>query len=185
MSRDMLRNATLERPGGTYERHFAGGKSQSYTDISTQISGCSSVKWDIDLKTKATDRPSKMQYTEKSTLDYGFLRKLLGISANMNTRKKSRNEGFVSDELKEAVMKLRQEVKDLKLEIKDKNWLKTLEDLGDLNDMDRDFLEALYMLRNAYKRGVFSSTQNINVSTLLKTILFWFVTCSISFIFLL
>ena len=165
MSRTMFGNVTLKRPGGKSERHFAGRKSQSYTDISTQISGHSSVKWDFDFKTKTMDRPLKQQYAEKSRLDYGFLRELLGIRVTMNTRKKSRNEGFVSEELKEAVMKLRKEVKDLRLEIKDKNWLKTLEDLGDLNDMDTDFLEALYMLRNAYKRGVFSSTQTVNVST--------------------
>ena len=123
----------------------------------------------MDIKTKSIDRRFSKKNPQKSTLDYGFLRELLGINVQVGTRKIS--EGFVSEELKEAVMKLRKEVKDLKLEIKDKNWLKTLEDLGDLDDMEKDFLEALYMLRNAHKRGVFSSTQNVNVSTR-KTILY-------------
>lgn len=162
MSKNMFRSETLQRVGGKSERHFAGRKATSYTDISTQISGSSSLRWDNDYNPRTIDRSVKRQYKEKSALDYGFLRELLGISGKMNTRKKSKHEGFVSEELKEAVMKLRQEVKELKLEIKEENWLKTLDDLGDLNDMDRDFLESLYMLRNAYKRGVFSSTQTVN-----------------------
>lgn len=164
-------------------RHFIGGegseclgdrlKSQSYTDINTQISGYSAVKWNTDFKSMSIDRRMAKRNPHKSTLDYGFLRELLGIDTSAARRRKSGNEGFVSDELREAVLKLRQEVTDLKLEIKDKNWLRTLEDLGDINAMDKDFLEALYMLRNAHKRGVFKSTQNVNVS-----ILFCFVTCS-------
>ena len=173
MSKNMFRSETLQRAGGKSERHFAGRKANSYTDISTQISGSSSLRWDNEHNPRTIDRSVNRQYKEKSALDYGFLRELLGISVTMNTRRKSKHEGFVSEELKEAVMKLRQEVRELKLEIKDENWLKTLEDLGDLNDMDRDFLESLYMLRNAYKRGVFSSTQSVNVS-ISKHYIFWF-----------
>ena len=75
------------------------------------------------------------------------------------------DEGFLNEELKEAVLKLRTQVKDLKLDIKDKNWLKTLEDLGDIDEMEMELLEGLYMLRNAYKKGIFSSSQCLEVST--------------------
>lgn len=151
--------------GGMSSRGLRGRMSQSYTDINTQISDQSTPGLSMDAQTRSIDRRTLKQSSQKSSLDYAFLRELLGINLRGGGRATSNHEGFVSDELKEAVMKLRQEVKDLKLEIKDKNWLKTLEDLGDLNDMDKDFLESLYMLRNAYKKGVFSSTQTVNVST--------------------
>eukprot|EP00795_Rhopilema_esculentum_P004324 gene4324-20531_t len=140
----------------------AGRKYHSYTDINNQISGYNPTqRWKDQKYSQTVDRQMLKPKPTRAIVDYGFLREILGIQMPMGSRKRSANECFLSEELKQAVVKLRKEAKDLKLEIKDKNWLKTLEDLGDLNDMETDFLEALYMLRNAYKNGAFSSTQSI------------------------
>eukprot|EP00794_Sanderia_malayensis_P007800 gene7800-8646_t len=134
--------------------------SKSYTDLSSQISGNNSRR-----KTSSTShfRAMKRNVSSANKIDYEFLRNLLGIGGGkrMGERKRTTGERFLNDELKEAVMKVRKEVKHLKLEIKDKNWLKTLEDLGDIREMNEDLLEAVYMLRNAYKRGIFSSAISV------------------------
>ena len=130
-------------------------KSRSYTDIYSQISGDSDQIW--------KDKGAIYQRTAKhafpsNKIDYDFLRRVLGIKSRMGSRKSTCEERFLNEELREAVLKVRGEVQHLKIEIKDANWLKTLEDLGDISGMNEDLLEALYMLRNAYKRGLFSST---------------------------
>ena len=145
--------------GKTCDRLSTKRKSQSYTDISTQISGSSSQKW----RDYQTERRMNKPKRSNSRVDYAFLREILGIKPKMGSKRPC-DEGFLNEELKEAVLKLRTQVKDLKLDIKDKNWLKTLEDLGDIDEMEMELLEGLYMLRNAYKRGVFSSSQCLEVS---------------------
>ena len=146
-------STTQKRKHGGQKKHRI---SKSYTDITSQISGDHP-----NIKRHSRYGKSKPGLSTK-TVDYAFLRDLLGINSKMGD--KERDERFLSEELREAVLKLRGEVHSLKLEIKDENWLKTLEDLGDIKDMDLDLLEAMYMLRNAYKRGVFSSHPSFKVS---------------------
>lgn len=146
--------------GKIFDRSSTTRKSHSYTDISTQISGSSSRKWGDHQTERRMNKPKR----SKSRVDYAFLREILGIKPKMGSKRPC-DEGFLNEELKEAVLKLRTQVKDLKLDVKDKNWLKTLEDLGDIDEMEMDLLEGLYMLRNAYKKGIFSSSQCIEVST--------------------
>ena len=146
--------------GNTLDRLSTTRKSQSYTDISTQISGSSSRKW----RDYQTERMMNKPKRSKSRVDYAFLREILGIKPKMGS-KRSCDEGFLNEELKEAVLKLRTQVEDLKLDTKDKNWLKTLEDLGDIDEMEMELLEGLYMLRNAYRKGIFSSSQCLEVSS--------------------
>ena len=134
-------------------------KTKSYSDIGSQVAD------DPNGHHQRWRKEKYKQMLSGNEIDYAFLRRILGVTMHLSEAEVG--ERFATEELREAVLKLRKQVQTLRITTKrEKDWIQTLLRelwVTDTKSLDHDLLDACYMLKNAHKVGIFSSEQDLQV----------------------